>query len=204
MRAIRDFSTSCAAAYFISDARHGQSRGDGLSERTIAATCLRLLELELQPDLQLRQAHAALAAWRGICALQRRVPALECVCRLSDAGPDSDAALSDARWIHVVLGGENTAEGRSRLSLAHTMSSVAIGCDVRYARDLVYADGLDVDRREIVVPVGITCRLCERTDCEQRAFPSLRHPLKIDEHVRGLSFYGLWWGAARNRHSCVI
>jgi hypothetical protein len=35
----------------------------------------------------------------------------------------------------------------------------------------------------------VTCRLCERTDCEQRAFPSLRHPLRIDANVRGVSLY---------------
>lgn len=39
------------------------------------------------------------------------------------------------------------------------------------------------------VPVGITCRLCERTDCQARAFPSLRSELRIDENVRGMSFF---------------
>jgi predicted transcriptional regulator len=37
--------------------------------------------------------------------------------------------------------------------------------------------------------VGVTCRLCERADCEQRAFPSLRRPLRVDENVRGPSAY---------------
>jgi hypothetical protein len=37
--------------------------------------------------------------------------------------------------------------------------------------------------------VGVTCRVCERTDCEQRAFPSLRHQLRIDANVRGVSLY---------------
>ena len=41
----------------------------------------------------------------------------------------------------------------------------------------VVADGFDLASREAVVPVGLTCRLCERTDCEQRAFPPLQHPL---------------------------
>ena len=36
---------------------------------------------------------------------------------------------------------------------------------------------------------GVTCRLCERMDCEQRAFPPLQHPLSVDENVRGVSFY---------------
>jgi predicted transcriptional regulator len=35
----------------------------------------------------------------------------------------------------------------------------------------------------------VTCRLCERSDCEQRAFPSIRHPLQVDENVRGVSLY---------------
>jgi predicted transcriptional regulator len=26
-------------------------------------------------------------------------------------------------------------------------------------------------------------------DCEQRAFPPLQHPLEVNEHVRGVSFY---------------
>jgi predicted transcriptional regulator len=37
--------------------------------------------------------------------------------------------------------------------------------------------------------VGVTCRLCDRTDCEQRAFPSISRPLRIEENVRGVSFY---------------
>ena len=71
----------------------------------------------------------------------------------------------------------------------HTVFAVGIGCDVRDARQLVYTDGVDIDNRKAAVPVGVTCRLCERMDCEQRAFPALQHPLKIDEHVRGVSFY---------------
>ncbi len=51
--------------------------------------------------------------------------------------------------------------------------AVAIGCDIAYAPDLVYADGLDWERPGATVPIGINCRLCERTDCRQRAFPAL-------------------------------
>jgi hypothetical protein len=71
----------------------------------------------------------------------------------------------------------------------HTMFAIGLGCEARHAKDLVYADGVDLNNQEAVVPVGITCRLCERLDCEQRAFPALQHPLKIDENVRGVSFY---------------
>jgi XRE family transcriptional regulator, fatty acid utilization regulator len=71
----------------------------------------------------------------------------------------------------------------------HTMFAIGLGCEVRHAKDLVYADGVNLDNREAVVPVGVTCRVCERIDCEQRAFPALHHPLKVDENVRGVSFY---------------
>jgi len=50
---------------------------------------------------------------------------------------------------------------------------VAIGCEVSFARQMVYADGVDLERRDAAVPVGIHCRQCERGDCLQRAFPSL-------------------------------
>jgi len=67
--------------------------------------------------------------------------------------------------------------------------AIGLGCPVSRARELVYSDGLDLDNPDGFVPVGVTCRLCERTDCEQRAFPSIRHPLRIDENVRGVSLY---------------
>jgi len=66
---------------------------------------------------------------------------------------------------------------------------VGLGCSASHAKELVYSDGLDLNQLDSAIPVGVTCRLCERADCEQRAFPSLRRPLTIDENVRGLSLY---------------
>jgi hypothetical protein len=71
----------------------------------------------------------------------------------------------------------------------NTVFALGLGCEIRHARQLVYAEGMDLDNLEAVVPVGITCRLCERMECEQRAFPPLQHALLIDENVRGVSFY---------------
>ena len=67
--------------------------------------------------------------------------------------------------------------------------AVGIDCHERFARELVYSDGMDLDKPESAVPVGVTCRLCDRMDCEQRAFPSLRHPLRVDPDLRGRSFF---------------
>lgn len=69
------------------------------------------------------------------------------------------------------------------------VQSIGLGCRAEYAKELVYSDGIDLESPDTCIPVGVTCRLCERTDCEQRAFPSLKHPLTIVEDVRGVSPY---------------
>ena len=71
----------------------------------------------------------------------------------------------------------------------HLVQAIGLGCQVQHARELIYSDGIDLDNPEACVPVGVTCRLCERTDCEQRALPSLKVPLRVDENLRGLSLY---------------
>ncbi len=69
------------------------------------------------------------------------------------------------------------------------VQALGLGCRIEHARELVYSDGVDLENPKAAVPVGVTCRTCERTDCDQRALPSLRHPLQIDENVRGSSLY---------------
>ncbi len=67
--------------------------------------------------------------------------------------------------------------------------SVGLGCDIRYASEIVYADGLNVADPQVVTPIGVSCRTCPRTDCAERAMPSLSQKLAIDENVRGPSTY---------------
>ncbi|MBG06625.1 MAG: XRE family transcriptional regulator [Rhodospirillaceae bacterium] len=76
-----------------------------------------------------------------------------------------------------------------RYGVSESYYSIGLGCDSRYAADLVYGDGLDLDDPAKAVPVGISCRTCERMDCRQRAFPPMNHRLDIDENSRGLSAY---------------
>jgi hypothetical protein len=70
-----------------------------------------------------------------------------------------------------------------------SIQAITIGCDIKHAPKLVYTDGMNLANFDTAVPVGVTCRLCPRMDCEQRAMPPIQHPLAIDEDVRGLSFY---------------
>jgi predicted transcriptional regulator len=85
-----------------------------------------------------------------------------------------------ARTIHKDSGGYHAQQ---------PVQAIGLGCRVEHARELVYSDGIDLENANLATPVGVTCRLCERSDCEQRAFPSMRHPLHVDENVRGVSLY---------------
>jgi len=71
----------------------------------------------------------------------------------------------------------------------HPVQAIGLGCQVDQAKELVYSDGVDLDNPDTCIAVGVTCRLCERTDCEQRALPSIKVPLRVDENTRGFSLY---------------
>ncbi len=71
----------------------------------------------------------------------------------------------------------------------HPVQAIGLGCQVAYAKEMVYSDGIDLTNPDTCIPVGVTCRLCERTDCEQRALPSMKVPLSVDANVRGVSLY---------------
>ena len=66
--------------------------------------------------------------------------------------------------------------------------AVALGCEVTHARDFVYADGLDVERGP-ATPIGVSCRLCPRTGCDQRAFPPADRAIRIVPERRDIVPY---------------
>lgn len=94
--------------------------------------------------------------------------------------PDGVAYFCIARTLRSDRGGYN---------VPHAVHAIGMGCEVKHAKNMVYADGMDLHNEDAIVKVGVTCRLCDHLDCEQRAFPSIRNPLKIEENVRGVSFY---------------
>ena len=67
--------------------------------------------------------------------------------------------------------------------------AIALGCEIRHARDLVYADGLDLNADHAFEPIGISCRICERTNCHQRAVPPLERRLTVDPDTRDVLPY---------------
>ena len=67
--------------------------------------------------------------------------------------------------------------------------ALALGCEVRHADALVYADGLDVTNARAFEPIGISCRICERTECHQRSVPPLERRLRVEPDERGILPY---------------
>ena len=66
--------------------------------------------------------------------------------------------------------------------------AIGLGCELRHAHRLVYSEGLDLSG-DIATPIGAGCRVCERDNCPQRAFPALGRALDIDEHRSTVSPY---------------
>ena len=67
--------------------------------------------------------------------------------------------------------------------------AIALGCEVRHADNLVYADNLDLTNPRAFEPIGISCRICERTNCHQRSVPPLERKLSIEPNARGILPY---------------
>ncbi|MGL4236809.1 helix-turn-helix domain-containing protein [Tabrizicola sp.] len=65
--------------------------------------------------------------------------------------------------------------------------AIGLGCEVQHAGQLVYSDGLDLKGR--FEPIGISCRICERTACHQRSVPPLEGRLRVNPNARGVLPY---------------
>ncbi|MEE9455276.1 MAG: short-chain fatty acyl-CoA regulator family protein [Paracoccaceae bacterium] len=69
--------------------------------------------------------------------------------------------------------------------------AIGLGCEVKHASALIYADDLDVKNDAAFEPIGISCRICPRETCHQRAVPPLERRLNIDHSTRGILPYSI-------------
>jgi hypothetical protein len=67
--------------------------------------------------------------------------------------------------------------------------AIGLGCEAAYASEVVYSAGLDISNADAAVPIGVSCRICERADCQQRAFPPIGSHLTVNEHHRSFVPY---------------
>lgn len=71
-----------------------------------------------------------------------------------------------------------------------TVYAIGLGTHADLAHHLAYADEMPfVDPQKMCVPVGTTCRFCERTDCNQRAAPSYKFAFRVDEYIKKDNFF---------------
>lgn len=94
--------------------------------------------------------------------------------------PDGVRYLSIATEVNKSVGGYRAP---------HRRYAIALGCEVSYAKDFVYADGLDLNNRNVFDPIGISCRICERSNCPQRAVPPLKAQLSFHPYSRSIQPY---------------
>ncbi|PLW76935.1 short-chain fatty acyl-CoA regulator family protein [Cohaesibacter celericrescens] len=62
--------------------------------------------------------------------------------------------------------------------------AIGLGCEISYADEIVYSDGLNLKSSAGVVEIGVSCRICERRNCHQRAVPPVDRKLIVDPDRR--------------------
>ncbi len=67
--------------------------------------------------------------------------------------------------------------------------AVALGCEVEHASEFIYADSIDLVSERAVTPIGVSCRICPRPDCEQRAYPPSDRKIAVHPLHRGVVPY---------------
>ncbi|MBN8819934.1 MAG: DUF2083 domain-containing protein [Sphingomonas sp.] len=67
--------------------------------------------------------------------------------------------------------------------------ALMLGCEIEHAAAFIYADGLNLTDEAAATPIGPSCRLCPREGCDQRAFPPLDRPIRVDRNRRGVVPY---------------
>lgn len=69
--------------------------------------------------------------------------------------------------------------------------AIGLGCDLRHAQRLIYAKGLNLHDPDAATPIGAGCKICDRADCTQRAFPALGRVLDVDQNSRQREPYAM-------------
>jgi len=81
------------------------------------------------------------------------------------------------------------SKGDSRHNAPRRHFSIGIGCSISHARELIYSDGMDLANPTNYVPIGVSCRICPRLECGQRAHPPADHRFTLNADERPESLY---------------
>ncbi|WP_298560342.1 helix-turn-helix transcriptional regulator [uncultured Aliiroseovarius sp.] len=67
--------------------------------------------------------------------------------------------------------------------------AIALGSSVDFAKQIVYADDLKVDAPDAYDKIGISCRICNRRSCPQRAVPPIDRKITVSQTTRQIIPY---------------
>lgn len=94
--------------------------------------------------------------------------------------PDGRAYLWIARMVENSRGGYRTPAKRF---------AIGLGCDLHHANRLVYSQGISQNDPAARTLIGAGCKVCERPECPQRAFPPITKALTIDDRQSSFAPY---------------
>ena len=80
-------------------------------------------------------------------------------------------------------------KGVEKHGMPKSFVSIGLGCDIKYASELTYAEGMDLNNKNLETPIGVSCRICPRMNCQQRAFPPIDRELNLNVNYKGISPY---------------
>ncbi len=95
--------------------------------------------------------------------------------------PDGQRFFSIARTVTAGGGGY----GRPRVERA-----IALGCAAEHAGRLIYTQDRPEPAADEVTPIGVTCRLCHRTECTARSAPPIGRQILPDDNRRTSAPFG--------------
>ena len=87
-------------------------------------------------------------------------------------------------WVACAVSNGPSGHGAPRKSFA-----LGLGCELRHAERIVYSKGLNLADRAGAVKIGVGCKVCERANCPQRAFPPIGRRIAFNENERPFSPY---------------
>jgi XRE family transcriptional regulator, fatty acid utilization regulator len=65
---------------------------------------------------------------------------------------------------------------------------LCIGCEIDAAKEFVYGDGIDL-KTVAAAQIGVSCRICERRECDHRAAPPIDAKIVVDPNKRSALAY---------------
>jgi predicted transcriptional regulator/DNA-binding XRE family transcriptional regulator len=95
--------------------------------------------------------------------------------------PDGQRFFSIARTVTGGGGGF----GKPRVERA-----IALGCAAEHAGRLIYTQGPGAPDPEAATPIGVTCRICHRTECTARSAPPIGRQILPDDIRRTSAPFG--------------